>query len=166
MKYKVLGIASVALFAVTVFAEDIKPGLWEMNVQVPGMSAMQQQMASLPPAERKQMEEAMAKQGVKIGDGGMVVKACVTPEMAKRSAVPIQQQGNCTTTTSPRVGNTIKVASVCRTDPPVSVEGEVTFQGNTAYIVKTRTTTGGQTIDSQASGRWLGADCGNIEPMQ
>jgi len=165
MKFKVLGVASAALFSVTAFAGDIKPGLWEATTQGSGISVMQQELAKMPPAERKQMEAMLAKQGVKMNDGGMVVNFCVTPEMAKRGIVPIQEQGNCTTKTSPRVGNTIKISSTCAAEPPVSIEGEVTFQGDTAYSVKIRTTAGGQTMDSQASGRWLQADCGNVKPM-
>ena len=66
-----------------------------------GMAQMQQQLATMPPEQRKKMEEMMAKQGVKMGlpGGGMSVKVCMTKEMVERNEMPAQQ-GDCTTTSS------------------------------------------------------------------
>jgi len=165
MKYKTLGVLAGTLFAVTAFAGEMKPGLWEMTAQSPAFSGMQEQMAKMSPAERKQMEAIMAQQNVKMNDAGMTSKVCITPEMAKRDAVPVQQQDNCTQKISPRVGNTVKLSYTCATQPPTSGEGEITFQSDTAYSMKMRTVHGGQNTDMQASGRWLGADCGNVKPI-
>ena len=51
--------------AATASAQQIKPGLWENTSQMGGamgapMAQMQQQMASMPPAQRKQMEAMLA----------------------------------------------------------------------------------------------------------
>jgi hypothetical protein len=73
----------------------IKPGLWEITSKVKtgnaqqdqAMSAAMAQLASMPPAQRAQMEAMMAQNGVSMpkasSDGGITLTACVTPEMAR-----------------------------------------------------------------------------------
>jgi len=166
MKTKVLGISAMLLLAASAFAGEVsvKPGLWEVTAQSPEFSAMQQQMAKMPPAEREQMETMLAKQGIKMDEKGMVIQTCITPDMAKQAIVPVQQHGKCTATTAPRAGNTIKTSYTC-TEPPSSGESEVTFQSDTAYSATVRSTQNGKNMDLQASGRWLKADCGAIKPV-
>jgi hypothetical protein len=159
-------------------AQSSKPGLWEINNKMGGsaemdqaMAQMQQQMASMPPAQRKQMEDMLAKQGMSMGagaGGGISVKVCMTKEMAERNEMPQAQQGDCKSTASPRVGNTQKISFVC-TQPPSSGEGQITFTSNEAYTMKmvTTTTVKGKpekmTLDG--SGKWLSADCGAVKPV-
>jgi hypothetical protein len=173
------GIAALTLLAITgaTHAQSIKPGLWEFSTQMAGgsgkmadaMAQAQKQMESMPPEQRKMMQDMMAKQGVQMGAGagGMTVKICMTKEMAERNEVS-HQQGDCTHTNSPRVGNTMKFSFVC-TKPPSSGEGEVTFSSPEAYSMKMTTTTTAQgrteKIAMQNSGRWLGNDCGSIKPL-
>ena len=159
-------------------AQSMKPGLWEITHQMKmgsgemndKMAAMQQQMAKMPPEQRKMMEDMMAKQGVKMGaagPGGMSLKTCMTKEMVERNQVPTQQ-GDCTSTPSPRVGNTMKIAFTC-TKPPSSGEGEITFSGSDAYAMKMKVNTQmrgkPETVDMEGSGKWLGADCGDVKPV-
>jgi Protein of unknown function (DUF3617) len=158
-------------------AQSLKPGLWEITQQIKmgsggmndKMAAMQQQMAQMPPEQRKMMEDMMARQGVKMGaagPGSMGIKTCMTQEMVERNQVPTQQ-GDCTSTSSPRVGNTMKIAFTC-TQPPSSGEGEVTFIGSDAYSLKIKVNTqvGGkpEAMDMEGGGKWLGANCGDIKP--
>jgi len=159
-------------------AQSTKPGLWEINHKMGGsaemdqaMAQMQQQMASMPPAQRKQMEDMLAKQGMSMGagaGGGISMKVCMTKEMAERNEMPQTQQGDCKSTAAPRVGNTQKISFVC-TQPPSSGEGQITFTSNEAYTMKmvTTTTVKGKpekmTLDG--SGKWLSADCGAVKPM-
>lgn len=160
-------------------AQSMKPGLWEITQQMKTgsgemndkMAAMQQQVAKMPPEQRKMMEDMMAKQGVKMGaagPGGMSVKTCMTREMVERNHVAPTQQGDCTTTPSPRVGNTMKIAFTC-TKPPSSGEGEITFSGSDAYNMKMKVNTQmrgkPETMDMESSGKWLGADCGEVKPV-
>jgi hypothetical protein len=135
------------------------------------MAQMQQQLASMPPAQRKQMEDMMAKQGVSMGasaNGGMSVKVCMTKEMAERNEMPQAEQGDCKSTAHPRIGNTQKLSYVC-TKPPSSGEGQVTFLGNEAYTMKMVTTSTAkgkpEKMTMEGSGKWLSADCGAIKPM-
>ena len=103
---KLLHITAALVLAGTAGAASaqMKPGLWEITqkMQMGGgqandqMAQMQQQLASMPPEQRKMVEEMMAKQGVQMGrggpGGGMAIKMCMTKEMAERNEVPSQQR--------------------------------------------------------------------------
>ena len=176
-----VALVALSLAGATGFAHaQMKPGLWEINnkMQSSGgqmeqqMAQMQEQMRNMPPDQRKMVEEMMAKQGMKVGGGpggGMTMKICMTKEMVERNEVPSgQQRGDCKTTQQSRSGNTMKMAFTC-TNPPSSGEGQVTFASNEAYnmhmVVRTQVQGRPETMNMDASGRYLGADCGNIKPM-
>lgn len=179
MNPKHLLAATLVAFASTAGAQALKPGLWEIthkmnsaNAQMDQqMAQMQKQMAAMPPAQRKQMEAMMAKQGTQMPTvapgGGMSMKMCLTKEMAERNDIPAQQ-GDCKTTHQSRTGNTMKVAFAC-TKPPSSGEGQYTFTSPEAYSMKMAVTTTVQgkpeKMNMEGSGKWLGADCGNIKPI-
>ena len=169
---------AAATFTVSASAQNLKPGLWEVTSSMKGgggemdkaMAHMKQQMASMSPEQRRQMEAAMAKQGVAMGGGpgGMSVKTCMTKEMVERNEIPAQH-GDCRTTKNERSGNTIRMAFTC-TKPPSSGEGQLTIQSPEAYTMKVAVKGPpggkGETINMDASGKWLASDCGNVKPMQ
>ena len=170
--------AAIAAMACGASAQSLKPGLWEItnklqssNPQMDQQMAMaQQQMANMPPEQRKMAEEMMARQGVKLGaggPGGMSMKICMTREMAERNEIP-SQRGDCKTTMLPRSGNTMKMSFACA-NPPSSGEGEYTFSGSDAYSMKMTVNTQVQgkpeKMNMAGSGKWLGADCGDIKPL-
>jgi hypothetical protein len=182
MKHCLLALATTLMLALATgaSAQTTKPGLWEITNKMQSssgemekaMASMEKQLASMPPEQRKQMQDMMAKQGMSMGSsagGGMSMKMCITKEMAERNELPQQQQGDCKTTQSPRSGNTMKFSYVC-TQPPSSGEGVMTFNGDTAYTIKTATTTTvkgkAEKMTMDASGKWLSADCGNIKPRK
>ena len=133
------------------------------------MAAAQEQMAKMPPEQRKMMEDMMAKQGVGMGKGAgtTAMKICMTKEMAERNEVATQQ-GDCKHTNSPRTGNTMKMSFSC-TKPPSSGEGQITFNGPDSYSMKMAVTTTvkgqPQKVDMDGTGRWLGTDCGTVKPV-
>jgi len=163
---RLLSLGLMALLSSVAHAQSTKPGLWEINQKVGGnpemdkaMAEMQQQLASMPPAQRKQMEQMMAAQGVKLGQGGgMSVQVCVTPEMAAQQEVPVQKEGDCTTKVQSRSGNTMKVAFSCK-NPPSSGEGTYVFRGDTGYDMKmlVKTTEGA----SRSRPPWRAPDAGS-----
>jgi hypothetical protein len=171
-------LALLAFAATAVSAQNLKPGLWEIQNQMQGangskmnqaMAEMQKQLASMPPEQRKMVEDAMAKQGAQMSaapGGGMAVKVCMTQEMVERNDLGAQQ-GDCTHSTTPRSGNTQKFSFSC-TKPPSRGEGTVTFISPEAYTMnlKTSTTLKGreEALDIQAIGKWLGTDCGTVKP--
>lgn len=168
------------LAAVTGQAQNIKPGLWEIQQKMQSssgemeqaMTRARDQMANMPPEQRKMVEEMMARNGVAMqpggGGGAMTVRVCISREMAERNEVPAQDRGDCKTTMSPRVGNTQRMKFTCA-NPPSSGEGEWTFLGPEAYTMKMQTTTQvqgrPQTMNMDGSARWKSADCGNLRPV-
>lgn len=168
---------TLAACALPAAAQNLKPGLWEISNKMSGNAEMssamadaQKAMASLPPEQRKMMEEMMAKQGVRMGGGAggaMAVQVCMSKEMVERNELPAQQ-GDCKTTSQGRSGNTMKMAFTC-TNPPSSGEGQVVFTSPEAYSMKMASTTTvkgkPEKMDMQTSGRWLGGDCGTVKPF-
>ncbi|WP_332745531.1 DUF3617 domain-containing protein [Hydrogenophaga sp.] len=168
------------LCVITVHAQSTKPGLWEINQKMGGsaemdqaMAQMQKQMAGMSPAEKKMMQDMLGKQGMTMptpgAGGGMAMKVCITPEMAAKQDMPVQTEGDCTTTITSRSANTLKMNFVCK-NPPSTGEGTYTFSGDSAYTMKMlmKTTQQGKpvstTLDGQ--GKWLSASCGAVKPLK
>jgi hypothetical protein len=171
-------LGTLLLAAPPAMAQNLKPGLWEINNKMQSgsgqlekaMAESQKQMAAMPPEQRKMMQDMMAKQGLSMGPGAggnMAVKICMSKEMVERNELPAQQ-GECKTTHSPRTGNTMKMSFAC-TQPPSSGEGTVTFVSPEAYTMKMtmKSMTQGkpETMTMDGGGKWLSADCGNIKPL-
>ena len=172
-----IATAACCCAVLPVAAQTLKPGVWEMTNKMnspqmdSAMAEMQKQLASMPPEQRKQMEEMMAKQGVRMGapaaGGGMSMQVCMTKEMVERNEVPAQQ-GDCKTTHQSRSGNTMKFGVAC-TKPPSTGEGQVTFISPEAYSMKMVVTSESQgkpeKTNMESVGKWLGSDCGSIKPV-
>lgn len=172
-------LAACALLAAPIgaTAQSMKPGLWEVNNKIQmgaqmdkEMAQMREQMAAMPPDQRKMTEEMMARQGMRMGAGGapgnVSVRVCMTREMAERNEVA-GGQGDCRNSVSPRTGNSMKFSFSC-TNPPSSGEGQVSFLGADSYTTKMtlNTVVQGKTEKAsvEGSGRWLSADCGAVKP--
>ena len=158
--------------------QKMRPGLWEHSVNMKSqsgqmeaaMAEMQKSLASMPPEQRKQMEQMMAQQGVGMGPKGQTVKVCITKEQADLDNVP--QQEGCTQKVQRVDASTMKVAFACKGgqgQPPSSGEGTISMQGPTAYTGQFRFKTQNQgkpeQIDMAQSGKWLSENCGAIKPM-
>ena len=179
-----MSVAAVALsaaaWAPVSAQEKMRPGLWEHSVKMKTQSGQmeaalaqaQQALASMSPAQRKQMEQMMAAQGLGLGSGPQgqtTVKVCITPEQAAIDQIP--QQEGCTQKIQRTDANTMQVSFSCKAEPgeaPTSGEGTVKFDGPTAYSgnFKIKTSQGGkpEQIDMAQTGRWLSSDCGAIKP--
>ena len=158
-------------------AQAFKPGLWETNNKMGGggggklqgaLAMAQQHLASMDPEQRKQIEGMMSRQGVVISNDGVVAKMCITPEMAAKQQLPIQQHGSCSYQHDKAVGNTMAFSFSC-TNPRANGEGSATFTSPTAYTSSMRVTTdatgSSETVNIDSSGRWLAADCGAVKPI-
>jgi hypothetical protein len=169
---------ALASLALPASAQSMKPGLWELNNNVgsgnggiqAAMAEMRKQMAAMAPDQRQALEQALAGQGVQLNlapGGGIVTKVCVTPEMAKRADLPMQQQGDCTYSRSPAVGGKVKFSFACN-NPRTTGDGEVAFTSDTSYTMKARIVPGsggGEVVTMDSSAQWLGGDCGGIKPL-
>lgn len=159
-------------------AQKPLPGLWEMTMNLQsggadlgaGLAQMREQMARMPPEQRKMMEDMMAKQGVALnpgGAGGMNVRFCMSKEQAESDDVPQDADGNCKRDSLKRSGSTLHFTFTC-SKPPSKGSGEVVFTSNKAYTMKVqmdRSEKGKtQRVDLQQSAKWLAADCGTLKP--
>lgn len=166
--------ALLLIFAAThAGAQTMKPGQWELNSKMKSanaevdqaMTAALQQLNNLPPAQRQQMEQMMAQNGATMprlaGNGGVVMSACITPEMAARHELPTGQQGQCSSH-SQQVNGGMNVSFSC-TNPPSSGQGQVRFHGDTAFTMNMNVTTSARGAPEQmtveTAGRWLAPNC-------
>ena len=184
-------LGAACCLATVAQAQKLAPGLWENSstMQMQGadgktndaMAKMQQQMAAMPPDQRKMMEEMMAKQGVGIGGAGAkpnTVRVCISPEQASRGDLP-QDDGRCKRDMLERSGNSMRFKFSCDGQPPSTGEGSFTFTSDKAYTGNLKVTSssggkgsagtggggiGGGSLDMQTSGRWVSADCGSLKP--
>ncbi|MCL2645074.1 MAG: DUF3617 domain-containing protein, partial [Betaproteobacteria bacterium] len=137
-------------------------------------SAMREMKAKMSPAQRKQMEDIMAMQNIKIVGDRIVSMVCITPEIAKNAAQEMlksatdaaDQDGDCTIKPSPRAGNKVATSFTCTSQPPMSGKFEITFQSDTAYSTQLQAVQDGREMNSQGSGRWVSKDCGNVKPPE
>jgi Protein of unknown function (DUF3617) len=134
------------------------------------MAQIQKQMATMPPEQRKAMEQAMAaRSNMSLGsDGSMAIKMCITAEMIERKSWMPKTDGKCTQTVSAAVGNTQKFGFIC-TDPVSSGEGIVTFLSKTSYTSSMKFTTlrngKPESLAFESASKFLGADCGTVQPL-
>ncbi len=167
-----LAIATAA--AAPALAQKVAPGLWEHQMTMKGarmdaaMAQMQQQMAAMPPEQRKMMEDMMARQGVGMAAGKPnSVRVCITPEQAARDEMP-QHDGRCKQQSMQRSGNVVRFKFVCTGEPPASGEGEFTLVSDKENKgrVTVNTTVKGQPerMEIEQAGKWISADCGAIKP--
>ncbi|RYF34539.1 MAG: DUF3617 domain-containing protein, partial [Comamonadaceae bacterium] len=96
------------------------------------------------------------------------VKVCLTRKMVERNEIPANQ-GDCKTTQQSRSGNTLKMAFSCAR-PPSTGESQLTLVSSEAFNSRTTVTSsaGGkpQTTTIEGTGKWLGADCGTVQPVR
>ena len=181
MKAHCILAAALVAFASAAGAQTLKPGLWEVTHKMSGansqmdqqMAQMQKQMAAMPPAQRKQMEEmhgqaghADARRGAP--GGGMSVRMCLTKEMAERSDDPgaagrLQDDAPVAHRQHHEGGVRLHPAR------PPPARASTPSPAPQAYSMKmaVSTTVQGkpQKMNMEGSGKWLGADCGKVKPM-
>lgn len=175
LRPRLVALASLVVVCTASQAQNMKPGLWEIQQQMqldPALQAQmdeaRQQMAAMPPDQRKAMESMMAQRGMSIDlkGGGTTMKVCVSKEQAERDEPPVTDKGDCKHDIK-RSGNVVHTRFEC-SNPPSKGEGDVTLTSPQAYAMKMRVTSQRdgkpQTMTMNGTGRWLGADCGNIKP--
>ncbi len=174
--------ATLLLAAFTAQANPtLTPGLWENRMSMKSsdarlekqMAEAQRAMAAMSPEQRKMMEQMMAQRGVSLngagaGGGEMTMRVCITPEQAARQELPAPND-KCTHRITGRTPTSLKFALECPAEQARG-EGETTFTSPKAYDGRFRMERQRQgateTMDMQVSGRWVAADCGNLQPKK
>ncbi len=166
--------------ATAAHAQKLTPGLWENSVTMKSgdsgvdaaMARMQEEMAKMPPEQRKQVEAMMAGRGMAMGGPGgkpTAVRVCISKEQAERDEAPQGSEGRCKRESMERSGSTLKFKLSC-SDPVSTGEGTFKFTSDKAYsgtMVMNMTREGRpMRMEIQQEGKWLGADCGSLKPRQ
>jgi hypothetical protein len=187
--FQLLVLGVLLCNAPALWAQKLAPGLWESTVTMKDQSGennaratkMQEQMAKMPPEERKLMEQMMAKQGQGgAGDRSVgnlmdmmagkptTMRVCITPEQAARDFVP-PVESRCKADSVDRSGKTLRMKLSCGGNAPGTVETEMIFASDKAYsgtaVVNTVRKGKSERMDMTQVGRWLASDCGNVKPL-
>ena len=169
------GAMTVAVTLVAVAAAqapmlDVKMGLWETTTKIsfanaPAMPKIpDDQLAKMPPEQRAQVESMMkSMQGAPV-----TTKSCITKDKFLRSGFMEERPNqNCKqeiTTNTPRL---LEGTVVCTGASAMTVQMRLEASSPTQYkgTMKGKTTTGRGQMDMTAdiSGKWLGADCGDVK---
>lgn len=172
-------LAAAALLPSAAAAQKLAPGLWELQSSMKSddgslqqaMAQMQQELAKIPPAQRKMMQDMMAGQGVGIdpAKGLQSMRMCFSKEQVERDELPLDPDGNCRYEQGARSGASVRFTFRCN-NPKSSGEGEFTVQGDKAYASRMTTLMNGKDgkpmrTEMHSKGRWLGADCGALKPQ-
>ena len=130
---------------------------------------MQQAITSLPPEQRKRMEDMLSRQGTSpqaFSGGGM--RICISAAMAARDAQIVDPRGNCEPAKVNRSGNKASFEFSCTANGRTSVgKGESTVSGDTVITRVDMTMNdarGKHTMQSATEMKYLGADCQGIKP--
>ncbi len=179
------GIATAALLLLPLAAladSHQKAGLWEITSQMQmkndkmAAAAGKQQMQMTP-----EMQQMLAARGIKMpqmnADGSMTQsmtnKICISPEQAAKSDHPdFGRESQCKMTKSSYSGNSFSGEMTCNS-PEMNGTGQInmTMEGNTGYhgtmhFSGTSAHGGPMEMNNQMSGKWLGADCGDVKTAQ
>ncbi len=166
-----LYVAALMAWGSLYAAPAMRSGVWESTTTIKtqsgqmekAMAQMEQQLASLPPEQRKMMEQNMASYGVAKTAKPNTYRICITPENAQRSYLPPSQGEQCSYKILKQTPKTLHFSYLCKGSHSSSGEGEYTFIGDTSYTGKltSKTTVEGrtETIQMNISGKWISNDC-------
>jgi hypothetical protein len=133
------------------------------------LAKMKEQIAKLPPDQRKSMEASMeAMKNLSVNkDGNAAMNVCITKEMIDGQQF-LNPDGRCSYVKGAITGGTQKFNFTC-TDPASSGEGTVSFQSNTNYtgLLKIKSVQNGRTEELviESTGKFLEANCGSVKPL-
>lgn len=152
----------------------LKPGLWQVTsrVSVDGktLPELGEVMKGMNPERRRQLEAAMAKQGLVLSPGGGgAVRVCFTQADLQRGVLgQPDPRGNCVTQVESRSNTAMRYRFTC-TQPPSAGTAEVTHQTDSAFTNRVQAITQHQGKELgvllTGQGEWLSADCGSVKPV-
>ncbi len=168
-------IVLLAYLMITPNAEaflNMKPGLWEVKTKMKTLSGdqdpmarMKQSMAKMPPEQRKQIEEMMAKHGLSIN--GSTIKICYTKDMLKDAeamAKNHQQRAGCTNRIINQTSTNFSMSFSC--EDGSNGTGNWAIHGNESYdgVIKF-TDKKGKHSEINHTAKFISSDCGEVKPL-
>ena len=166
-----LGVGSLApALAADKTALKVKPGLWEMTVdnETSGRPPIPAEvLARLPPEQRAQIEAQLQQM---TPPKHQVKKQCVTQKTLDSGFAEMEKmsEGNCTRTVVANTATLLEGRVQCTGAGNVS--GSYRFEARTpetlAGTSDMTTSDGTNTMKMKynVKGKWLGSDCGDVEP--
>jgi len=170
-----LGGASVLPFAAAGAQTPLAnraPGLWELRLVDGSRLAsialgVQQAFRNLPEAQRRQMEQLMGSQGLKLPT---VIRQCLTPELARSDlkTVLADHDIECSEFEWQESGGSGHFSFVC-SNPDGDWTGQGRISDATGRSFNSEATVQGKyrgqpvSLDMKHEARWLGADCGDVK---
>jgi len=144
---------------------DVRMGLWE-TTSVTNMSNMMAGVdtSKMSPEQKAQMEAMMKNMASKP----ITTKSCMTKEKFEKQSFMQQRPNSDCTQTVTRNTRTVMEATVNCTKPE-PITGEITIEASspTAFkgTVKSKGSARGREINVtiDMTGKWLGADCGDVK---
>lgn len=175
MRRTLLTLLSIPLvLAGPAHAKDLVPrhGLWEVTTT----SELLKLVPHIPQSQMQQLMDLARQHGMNLPDlqnGAATSRVCITPEMAERNVLPniYDDQLGCSAQNGTRVGNSYRMDLVCA-GPRVKGGGkaEATFSSPERFSGYSRFEglVQGTPVNDEAelNGRWVGADCGAVKPVQ
>jgi len=180
MKWFALAITAALSVSGAWAAENMKAGLWEIHVikqtmdghdmtqqMAAAQAQMQEQMAKMSPAQRKQMEQMMGKQANATPN---VHRICVSREMAARDKPMVSADSKCEPTKYSRSGNKVTFEMNCAPDHgrKMTGKGESINSGDTITSRMDMVMTddkGQHTMQTESQMKFLGTDCQGVKPV-
>ncbi len=183
MKHLVLAAFVTLSGAALAQSSGLKPGLWEvtpirqvvdgrdMTAQMASAKAkMEESMANMSPAQRKQMEAMVKGMGTSTqSTAGAGTRVCISPAMAAKNKPMVDPEGHCEPATVNHSGNKTSFEFNCTSNGSTRVgKGESTISADKVATRLDMTTTdarGRHTMQSETQMKYLGTDCQGIKPV-
>jgi hypothetical protein len=173
MKASTLLLVALVAQPLTAFAQafEVKAGLWEHSIDLKSASGRleialeiaRSQMALLPPAQRKIVEDTLAQQGIKADFVNQTFQNCITEEEATSGVFQFAEDGGCEQTDVSKAGTLTYISFVC-----AQGQGELALDDGTSYVGSSSMTLDFAGVPENAtathSGRWIGASCAALNP--
>jgi hypothetical protein len=168
-KLLLLGLGAVLVLPLAASAAGHrKPGLWEITTTMKYTKGGPQ----IPPEQLAKMQQL----GIKMPSMGsgepQVIQQCLTAEQAAKEDHPQTQAAReCEMQNPSWSGNTFTGDMVCHSHGgemhghiTSTYSGDSSFSGSSTLEGKSPAMGGDFVMEQTSSGKWLGADCGNVAP--
>lgn len=165
---KLIACFAAAIVPAAVFAQEIpvRPGLWEHRMQLRSDSGRVEvalelartQIALLPAAQRKMVEDTIAAQGLSVDWVNQTFRNCITEEEVRSGRFDFAEAGGCENTRVRNEGSTTHIDFVC-----AQGQGQIDLKNGIEYAGSSNMTLNFAGVLEHAtathSGYWVGGSC-------
>jgi hypothetical protein len=162
-----LAASAAAILGAQAPALDVKYGLWEMtNVSTIGGQMPTMDTSKMTPEQKAKIDEAMKQM---MGSHTNVTKSCVTKDKVEKSVfmMPEEPGTTCSQKVTTNTRSTLDASVSCTGERPMTGQMHLEALSPTSVrgTVKANTPTpnGAMSVSINLTGKWLGADCGDVK---